>query len=349
MVRGTWWMLLCCIALGALRSQAVISAAPAKSVAAQSTFLPFVSKAVAPSKPVLAFYYPWYDQNTWNDPVVIDYPLDRYNSSDPAVMTRQIRQAKGANIDAFVSAWYGPTVQFNQTETNLRTLLTLAEQQNFSMAVQFETTGPFFATQDDVKNALSYLLSVHATNSAYLKWKGKPVIFFWAQSSVPRPSGQSALATWQAIRSQVDPNHNTIWLAEGFDMSLLGVFDGDYLYNIAWSNDVGATERQWAANVRAKGAMWVGTVMPGWDDTRLTERPNRFKRERQNGVWYQQTWSGAASANPEWIVITSWNEFVENTYIEPSVNYGAQYLDLTRALAGNWKSGALTNARLNHE
>lgn len=296
------------------------------------------TSAAAPNRLVLAFYYPWYDHNTWNDPVVPDHPPDRYTSSDAGVIARQIAQARRANIDAFVSAWYGPQAQINQTEANLRTLLSLAQQQGFSIAVGFETTGSFFHSSDDVKSALSYLLREHATKPAYLRWNGKPVVFFWAQGSLPRANGQSLVEVWQNIRNQVDPNHNSLWIAEGFDMALLGVFDGDYLYNVAWSDDVGPTQRQWAARVRAKNALWVGTVMPGWDDTRLGERPRRFKRERENGTWYQRTWAGAASANPNWIVITSWNEFVENTYIEPSANFGALYLDLTRALAAQWKA-----------
>ncbi len=306
-------------------------------LAVATLFASAPSGAAAAGRLVLAFYYPWYDHNTWNDPKVPDHPPERYTSTDPNVMARQIDQAKGANIDAFVSAWYGPSTQFNQTETNLSTLLSLAGQKGFSAGVQFETSGPFFGGAGDVQNALSALLSTHARSPAYLRWNGKPVIFFWAQNRYSR-------ATWQSIRAQVDPNHASLWIAEGFDMSLQGVFDGGYLYNIAWAGDVGATEQQWAGRVRGAGGQWVGTVMPGWDDTRLVERAGRYARSREGGAWYARTWSGAASANPDWIVITSWNEFVENTYVEPSANMGTQYLDLMRALAAGWKAGGPVSA-----
>ena len=298
--------------------------------------------SAAPGRLVLAYYYPLYDQNTWKDPLVPDHPAERYVSSDSRVMARHIEQAKGAQIDAFISAWYGPQTESNQTETNLRALLTLAQQRGFSIAAGVETRSPFFRTAEDVKNALAYLLSAHAAKPSYLKWNGKPVIFI-SQNYLPSAEGQSALAAWRAIRNQVDPGRRSLWIIEGFDMALLDVFDGDFLYSVAWSNDVGATARQWASRARARGGFWVGTVMPGWDDTRLVERPKPYKRDRQNGEWYRAAWAGAASANPDWIVITSWNEFVENTYIEPSARYGAQYLELTRALAANWKAGAPLN------
>jgi hypothetical protein len=299
-----------------------------------------VPARAAPNRLVLAFYYPWYDQNTWNDPAVPDHPVDRYRSTDDNVMARQIDQARGANIDAFVSAWYGPQVVNNQTETNLRALLVQSQPRSFSVGALVETAGPFFHSSDDMRSALAYLLGTHAAKPSYLRWNGKPVIFFWAPDALPRPAGQSAVAAWQAIRAQVDPDHNSLWIADGFDMGLLTVFDGGYLYNIAWADDPGAPERQWSARVRASGRMWVGTVMPGWDDTRIAERGGRYRRDRQGGAWYASTWAGAASANPDLIVITSWNEFVENTHIEPSAQFGAQYLDLTRSLAAAWKVSA---------
>jgi hypothetical protein len=291
----------------------------------------------APNRLLLVFYYPWYGMDIWNDPVVSDRPLEPYASSQPAAMVRHIAQAQSAHVDAFVSAWYGPQIANNQTETNLQTLLTLAQPQNFKIAVEFETNSPFFQATADVKQALEALYRSHAQHPAYLRWNGKPVVFFWGQASVPRLPGQSALATWQWLRAQVDPQHTAIWVSEGTDLSYLGVFDAHHLYNIAWSNDLATTQRQWAQRVRAKGAQWVGTVMPGWDDTHLLERQGRYRRDRQNGAWYRQSWAAALATNPDWLVITSWNEFVENTYIEPSVTYGSQYLDLTRALAGAWK------------
>jgi Glycosyl hydrolase family 99 len=334
MLDGDVWMIG--FRRGTVRA-AFLVAVVVLSVCAAASALPAHS---APNRLVLAFYYPWYDQNTWNDPAVPDHPPDRYRSTDEGVMARQIDQARGANIDAFVSAWYGPQVANNQTETNLRSLLWLSQPRSFAVGALVEVAGPFFHSSDDVRGALAYLLATHATRPSYLRWNGKPVIFFWAPGSLRRPAGQSAAAAWQAIRAQVDPDHTSLWIADGFDMGLMSVFDGGYLYNIAWADDPGAPARQWAARVRAAGRLWVGTVMPGWDDTRILERAGRYRRDRQGGGWYAASWTGAASANPEMVAITSWNEFIENTYIEPSAQFGSQYLDLTRSLAGAWKVSA---------
>jgi hypothetical protein len=54
---------------------------------------------------------------------------------------------------------------------------------------------------------------------------------------------------------------------------------------------------------------------------------------------YEEDWKAAIASNPEWITITSWNEWFEGTQIEPSASYGNLYLDLTHRYATLWKNG----------
>lgn len=39
----------------------------------------------------------------------------------------------------------------------------------------------------------------------------------------------------------------------------------------------------------------------------------------------------------DWVVISTWNEYFENTEIEPSARYGSAYLDQTRRWAATFK------------
>ena len=82
--------------------------------------------------------------------------------------------------------------------------------------------------------------------------------------------------------------------------------------------------------------LWVATVMPGYNDT-LTGRSDAFSRDRANGDFYDKTWSAATASNPDWIIITSFNEWVEGSQIEPSRTYGSYYLDLTQSWSDSWK------------
>lgn len=302
--------------------------------------LPAPARAQAPERLVLAFYYNWFDENSWGAGKVPDAPAQPYASRDRAVMGRQIDQAKAAGIDAFVVSWYGPRVENNQTETNLRALLDEAAARGFRIAVDVECAGPFFGGAGDVQGALATLLATHGQHPAYLRSDGKPVIFFWRQQ-------RFNIGTWQGIRNAVDPNRGSVWIEEGIDVSPLSVFDGHHLYSVTWNpqTDMAATARKFATRTRAQAAklgapkVYVATVMPGYNDTKLP-RGNAFAVGREDGAYYARSWQAAINAAPDWIIITSFNEFPEGTYIEPSQAYGTKYLDLTAQWSAAFRGSA---------
>jgi hypothetical protein len=118
-------------------------------------------------------------------------------------------------------------------------------------------------------------------------------------------------------------------------------FDGLHMYTISWSQNVYATESQWAATTHSRGGIWVATAMPGWDNT-MTQQSERYVRERGDGAFLRESFSAAAASGPEMVVITSWNEWWESTHIEPSTLYGDFYLNLTRELVSQYHaSGAV--------
>lgn len=282
--------------------------------------------------PVLAFYYAWYEESTWTSGRTADTPSTTYRSADPAAIERHVAQAKGAGIDAFVQSWYGPQVENNQTETNFRVLLETAARYQFQAAVDVEVMGPFFPDRNAVQAALATLLATHVHHPAYFRFQGKPVIFFWRQQ-------RFSLAEWAQIREAVDPNRTTYWIAEGVDLSFQEVFDGHHLYSIAWANNPQAELNKWPPRLKQVEArlgvdkLWVATAMPGYNDLKLP-RSNAFARDRRAGAYYRESWAAAQATSPDMIIITSFNEWLEGTAIEPSITYGDFYLDLTRELTG---------------
>ncbi len=287
---------------------------------------------------VLAFYYTWFDENTWNYDQLSDLPAEPYVSRDRGVMGRHIDQAKAAGIDAFLVAWYGPGGATNQTEPNLTALLEEAAARQFKIGILFESDSPFLGGTDAVAGALQHALSVHASHPAFLRVDGRPVIFFW------RPTIYGT-ASWQQIRGQADPGYSSIWIAEGVDTAYLSVFDGHHLYSNTWNppTDLTYTNQKFARLVQQAGQthgsrkLWVSTVMPGYNDLRI--RPGSgFANDREGGAYYERSWRAAIASQPDWVVITSFNEWPEGTYIEPSAAFGAHYLGLTAAWSAQFKA-----------
>jgi hypothetical protein len=83
--------------------------------------------------------------------------------------------------------------------------------------------------------------------------------------------------------------------------------------------------------------IFAATVQPGYDDHLLPDRRGGQIQERLDGAFYRSTFEAALASDPDWVFITSWNEWWENTQIEPSMTYGDLYLQITREYVDQWK------------
>lgn len=281
------------------------------------------------SPTVLAYYYGWFNGETWNSGQLSDRPAAPYDSGDRGVMSRQISEAQSAGINGFVMSWFGPDE--GVTNGNLFGLLDTAAGQGFTVAADVDMSSNWLNSTDAALNAMRYMMSSVVTHGAYLRYDGKPVIFFWNQ-------GRFSVSQWQEIRAQVDPDHTTIWIAEGVASGYLPTFDGRNLYNIAWSRNPAGTNATWANRTKRAGGYFVATAMPGFDDSRMGRGEATVIRDRSNGDYFRRSFAGAAASNPHMIIITSWNEYFENSHIEPSQTHGTFYLDLARELIASYRA-----------
>lgn len=309
------------------------------------------SDVVRDQRLVLAFYYPWYNLGTWESGTTSDLPRQPYNSFDPAAIDRHANQAREAGIDVLVSAWFGPRDD-NPTEHNFKLLLDKAQPRGLQAALLLETdSADFFPDRGSLVQALRHVLDVHAAHPAYLRVDGRPAIFVWNPSSIFGPNGarvnargRAAVTAWSALLDEVDPERRAIWIAEGEYTPILEVFDGIFPYSIAWSPNPAGQLQTYAHQVRAWNAqtgsndLWIATAMPGYDDTRIPGRGRTFAVDRADGAYYRTIFGGAIDSRPDWIMISSFNEWVEGSQIEPSQSYGSLYLDLTRELATLFKT-----------
>lgn len=333
---------------------------PTPTLIPTPTLTPTPTPAPAPSNSerlVLATYYPWFDDGAWSVPCVACFPLTLYNSDDTGIIRNHVQQGLNHGIDGFVVAWQAPG---NRTDVNFRQLLAASAGTNFRSTIHFETNSPAVGNMGDIVNALKYFISEYGGHPNILRHQGKPVIFFTDMDRVlrrPEPASTvEAVEAWREIRRQVDPENRTIWIDEGVSLAYLDVFDGHYLINIAWASaPYYSSHTKWRQGIdqyniaHGTAKLWIATAAPGWNDTASCGNPRcptyRTGKlvptivDRRNGLHYAETFEAAMNSLPDWILVTSFNEWCEGTQIEPSACYSDpnMYLSLTRELAARFK------------
>src|SRR5262249_22452491 len=164
----------------------------------------------------------------------------------------------------------------------------------------------------------------------------------WAPKAIGAPAGQTSVQAWRAVRRAADPNAEQFWNVETKDPEpWFEVFDGFHLFSAAdWAaptaddfdplvrTNIAFRQRADGYNRRHSAArVFAAGVRPGYDDVairakqRLTDPtvPAGYVRARADGRYYQMSGRAAAQSQPDWIVITSYNEWYEGSQIEPSV------------------------------
>ncbi|MFB3826391.1 MAG: hypothetical protein ACE15B_06460 [Bryobacteraceae bacterium] len=288
-------------------------------------------------KMVWAFYYPWYRLRDWASPQLKDRPLQPYSSDDPEAIARHVEQAREAGIDGFISSWWGPG---HYTDQNLALLLEIAAGRGFAVTIYFETLASSGARSPaEIRAWLAYFLERYGGHPALYKVDGKPLVAIWASATVP-------LDTWREIFASLRAEGlDACYLAGNLDTKNLAVFDGLHTYSVFNTKDLPATLAAAGRAVRyypllmdaPAPRIWAATAQPGYDERLIPGRAGLY-REREDGAFYRSTLDAALASGPDWLFLTSWNEWWEHTHIEPSEAHLGQYLSITREYAGKLKA-----------
>jgi len=305
---------------------------------------------------VLAFYYTWYGnpqvsgrwvhwRNDNSDFSLLDrhgLPFARatnhpaiglYDSTDPLVIAGHLKLANKAGIDAFIATWWG---QGDFTDAAFEAVLDVADtmRSKTEVTVYYETI-PNKDPQRAIDDLL-YILRNYGDRKSFLKVNGIPVLFIYG-----RAIGQLTTKQWGDVAATVKKEQRVLLIADTDSGTKpdKADFDGFHFYNpvgrITRGVDMGAFYKQYTQRYRAPGKIVCLTVIPGYDDTNVRQPGTAVTRD--NGQLYKRLWSCAVAANPDWILITSWNEWHEGSEIEPSIEDGRTYLDLTAAAIQQFK------------
>ena len=295
---------------------------PPATISPQLTIQPTVqSTATTPTKsvPVLAYYYIWFDPQSW-DRAKKDFPLlGRYSSDDADVMRQHIRWAKQAGIDGFIVSWKST----DKLDRRLNQLVKIADQENFKLAIIYEgldyQRDPIPVNQVDAD--LNYFIDHYAGQKVFDIFQ-KPMVIW---SGTWQYSPEEIQSVVQAKRGQllVLASEKNV---QGYQR-LAKLVDGDAYYWSSVNPDTNSGHEEklkaMAEAIHQNNGIWIAPAAPGYDSQLLG---GSTVVDRKNGETLRQELQAALQSTPEAIGLISWNEFSENSYVEPSQKYGDQSL-----------------------
>ncbi len=301
-----------------LASHALAAPAPVAATSAAADAVPAATAAVSPDAvPVLAYYYIWYDRSSWNR-AKSDYPqLGRYSSDDAAVMEQHVAWAQEAGIQGFIVSWKWT----DRLDRRLEQLATIADRRNFHLWIMYQ--GLDFQRDplpvDQVDMDLQHFLETFARHPSLRPVDGKPVVIWSGTWKFATAAVRSVAATFRPHMLVLASERNVA----GY-MRLAGGVDGNAYY---WASaDPAANPGGYEGKLRAMGdavhaggGLWIAPAAPGFDarlvgGTIVIPRDGTATLQREIGV--------ALRSSPDAVGLISWNEFSENTQIEPSERYG---------------------------
>jgi glycoprotein endo-alpha-1,2-mannosidase len=314
-----------------------------------------VRRHAAVGRYVMAFYYPWYGtpefggaERHWGkwDAARKDAPASRrwpvggpYDSTDPMVVDRHMAEFAQAGIDVPIVSWWG---KGDHSDKAMRVILDQAAKHGRKVTVYFEVVRGEPPTAASAAEDLNYLAKQYTSHPAWLRLGRQPVIFLYG-----RVMHQLGDVKWCQALDLARKQSGVDWIAiaDGINAGYGALFDGIHSYNTMGSY-LNRPESAWAGVARAHMTDSIrfarpfehiacATIVPGYDDTKI--RKPGANLDRFGGRLYDAQWQVALETQPDWLLITSFNEWHEGSEIEPSAELGDRYLKATAAWTAKWR------------
>ena len=307
-------------------------------------------------------YYPWYDDggHNWTNHTVSDPVLGEYDGTSPEVVHQHLKWSLEHGIRWWSISWWGPD---SMTDRNLKQGLSSVEGFDvIDFSILYETVGRFEEYDFDLSDEeakerliddLAYLEQEYFSRENYLHVNGHPLIYFYISDAL---HGEVENAFEQAREKLETDPYILASIKHGSDPKaahITAVADGVTSYNpYTPRSDIedifhDTYEKEIATMNYAAGNAnldFFPVIIPGYNDTGLPEEqrqdnpilsasPDRFERVCDQARPHFEAAEG--------VLITSFNEWYENTQIEPSKEYGSDYLEIT---ANKIATGAVSSA-----
>ncbi len=293
-----------------------------------------------------------------------------YDVREKYFLAEQMRLAKAYGLDGFAVSTHGDNLEEISFLQDL--LLPVADASGFGVALLYEApetgwSGDDRTDEEKVGGEIRDLLRIVWGHGSALTAPGpdgdpRAVVFVDPAVLARFPSPGS----WDRIRETIDGGGTpyVLWSGPGafawvFEAGFEGVYNdlevietlepplGLPPYALRDERRLAYRATAWAA--RERGMTLALPVVLGWEAAEVLRTaeyvpvPRDYGSSGAAGTYYRVRWEDALENAPDWIVITSWNEWAEGTELEPSDEYPPSrfdYLQATWQYACRWRGGA---------
>jgi hypothetical protein len=273
------------------------------------------------------------------------YPLTGpYDSEDKNILEYQTLLMKISGIDGALVDWYGMDNYFDYGVLNAGTqaIFTALQQAHLLFGIVYEdqsveqiVKSGYVASEnalDYAKGVMDYAQNNWYGQASYLRLNNHPVVLNFG------PQYFVNSADWDTLFSSlpISPLFFTL------DNRLAPVAAGAFPWPPMWkSNALGILTQDllnsYLDQYYAQAATWASLVtsaFPGYYDIykEAGVGPSYGYLDRLNGFTFSSTLQQALIHHPNVIQIATWNDYGEGTIIEPTEEFGYQYLEIVQAI-----------------
>jgi hypothetical protein len=273
-------------------------------------------------------------------------PLGMYSQDSPTTFARHVQQASSAGIDGFVVSWAG-------NGKRAQTAASAAFSRRLAMLAKA------VAAHNAIRGARRFALMLgyegldNSRNKRSVTWIANDLAYFaraYGSSSVfhvpaygPKPVVMllgSRTFSVRALHTILDPVRRRLTLIGDehglaqWRRGVANIFDGDGWY---WSSQNPYANprsfgqlRSLAFMLHLQHKLWFSPLSVGYNKSNFGLGGTCVPRKGAETLL--RLYAGNLTSGPDGWMLISWNEFLENTYVEPSLRYGTRSLDVIRML-----------------
>ena len=305
------------------------------------------------------YYYPWYAGDFHGGGYLREHlqppqlpSLGEYDDRAPEVIAQHLQWSRAANVSLWVASWWGPGRR--EDTALLQHILPHEELGDMQVGLFYETSGrvPDFTDVSNISSDIAYMADHYFDHANYLRIDGRPVLFVYLTRVLSR-NGMLDEVVAQMRGAAKAAGHDLYIVGDQVfgqpptNSSALALLDAVTNYDVYGS--VGAqgyagqqavdayyaAQGKWQALANAAGTAFIPAATPGFNDKGVRDGhpavSRKLTEESEFGSLFramlQQAVSYTESATGDMLLVTSWNEWHEDTQIEPVIDAEATNLD----------------------